>query len=100
MEYLKLSAVKKNTTNLNYLNMIAKYDKIIIGGQALDYCVLTSLQQIVEFYENQPEILRKIYLLTDCCSAVDPFNLETHKEYTRIKTQYEINFIQSIDLKL
>lgn len=91
---------KKDTIELEYLNMIAEYDMIIIGGEAFDYCDLTTLQQIVEFFENRPDVLRKIYILRDCMSAVDPTNKDTDAEYDRMAKQYKINVVNSTDLVL
>jgi len=40
-------------------------DRILIAGQALDYCVANSVRQVADVAE-------KIFLLDDCCSSVDP----------------------------
>lgn len=44
---------------------ITKADRILIAGQALDYCVANSVRQIADSAE-------KMYLFEDCCSSVDP----------------------------
>lgn len=45
-------------------------DSIIIAGQALDYCVANTVRQLAGILH--PDEIKKIILLGDCCSSVDP----------------------------
>ena len=56
--------------NTAFLNLMAKYDKLLVAGQAKSHCVLESLKQLVDFFKNQPEVLQKIVILKDCMSSV------------------------------
>lgn len=47
------------------IEKLNKADRIIVAGQALDYCVANSVRQLSGFGE-------KLVLLEDCCSSVDP----------------------------
>lgn len=58
--------------NLGALGEIRRYKRIVVFGEALDYCVLETLRQIFEYFKDEPEILSHIYLLIDCTSMVDP----------------------------
>lgn len=56
--------------NAAFCNMLGKYDKLLVGGQAKSHCVLESLRQLFNFFKDQEEVLKKIYILRDCMSSV------------------------------
>lgn len=62
----------KSTLSLNreYLELLAKYDLIYVAGQAKSHCVLESLNSMIRFFGNQPHILQKMRVMTDCMSSV------------------------------
>jgi len=65
--------VPKNThggINTGFLSIVDKHDMTIIAGQAKSHCVLESIRQIYEFFKNQKEVLKKIWILEDCMSSV------------------------------
>lgn len=89
------------TAVLDYLYQIKTYDKIIIAGEAKDYCVLESLIQIIDFYKNSSsDVLKKIYILEDCMSSVDPSNKEVDNKYKEFSDKYGINIVNSQTFKL
>lgn len=49
----------KGYINLDFLNKLEHYDKIVIGGEAKSHCVLESIKQILEYYETRQEITQK-----------------------------------------
>ena len=61
---------RRGYVNQALLNKFAKFDKIIIGGEARDYCVYESLCQMLEFYKDDTDMLKKFYILEDCMSAI------------------------------
>jgi len=52
------------------LNILGKYDKILVFGEAKSHCVLESLFQLTSFFDKQPEILEKIFIYENCMSSV------------------------------
>ena len=56
----------KGYINLDFLNKLESYDRILIAGEAKSHCVLESIHQILEYYETRPEITKKVYILEDC----------------------------------
>lgn len=42
----------KGYINLDFLNKLENYDKIVIAGEAKSHCVLESIKQILEYYET------------------------------------------------
>lgn len=79
-----LAAAKEHpgdpTTGMNYqlVKATKKYDKIIFAGQALNCCVVTTVEQFVENFTKDE--LKKIYICKDMCSAVDAPGLKTYDE--------------------
>lgn len=57
------------------IEMVNTYDRIIYAGQASDFCLLTSVQQHVDYLiaANLLEDIKKITVLTDCTSSVIKF---------------------------
>lgn len=90
----------KNYINIDFLNKVEKFDKVIIFGEAKDFCVYESINQILEYYTNKPEITRKFYILEDCCSSVADTPEQIASKYEILKKQYKINIIKSTDLIL
>jgi len=85
--------------NLDFLNKIEKFDKVIIGGEARDYCVYESLNQMFEHYKNNAETLKKIYVLEDCMSAIgNPSDVD--KMYADLQSQYHFNIVKSTEWSL
>lgn len=57
--------------NERFLNMMLAYDAIIIAGQASSHCVRSSIDDLLWYIlRNDPSLATKIYILTDCMSAV------------------------------
>jgi nicotinamidase-related amidase len=90
----------KNYINIDFLNKIEKFDRIVIGGEASSHCVLESVKQILEFYTNKQDVLKKIFVLEDCMSPVGGFEKLAQDEFDKLKKQYKINIIKSTDLVL
>lgn len=86
----------KGYINTDFLNKLDKYDKIIIAGEARDYCVYESLNQVLDFHRNNTEILKKIYVLEDCMSAIgNPSDVD--KMYADLQKQFHFNIVKSTD---
>jgi nicotinamidase-related amidase len=88
---------KKNFINIDFLNKLEKYSKIIIAGEAASHCVLESIKQILEYFVNRPEITSKIYVLEDCMSPIPSFEDSTNRTFDEFKKRYHINLVKSTD---
>ena len=75
--------------NTAFLNILSKYDKILIMGMAKSHCVLESIIQLTNFFEKQPEVLEKIFIFEDCMSSVKhptiDFEAITKAEFSKFK---------------
>ncbi|MDZ4766827.1 MAG: hypothetical protein SGI73_19995 [Chloroflexota bacterium] len=56
--------------NTSFLNMLNRYDRIFIAGQAKSHCVLETVNSIMRYFKGQMQIVSKIRVLTDCMSSV------------------------------
>lgn len=93
---LKPEYDKNGYINLDFLNKMEKYDKIVIAGEARDYCVYESLKQMLEYHKDNTEVLKKIYVLEDCMSAIgNPADVD--KMYSNLQSQYKFNIVKSTD---
>jgi len=101
---VKIPTHKQGGFNTDFLNMLMKYDKVIIAGEAKSHCVLASIIQIHNFFINTDKaILKKIYVLEDCMSSVKhpaiDFEAITLAEFDKFRSS-GINIVKSTDLKL
>ena len=56
--------------NVKVLDLIAGYDTIYVAGEAKSHCVLKTMQQMVGYFGNQPDVIKKIRFIMDCTSSV------------------------------
>ena len=88
---------RKNFINIKFLNDIEKFDKIVIFGEAKSHCVMESVRQILEYYQDRPEITSKIYILEDCMSPIPGSEQITEDTFNNFKRDYKINIVKSTD---
>jgi nicotinamidase-related amidase len=67
---VKVADHEMGELNTSFLNMLASYDRIYVAGEAKSHCVLETVASIMRYFERQPRILRKFYILEDCMSSV------------------------------
>lgn len=89
----------KNYINLEFLNQLESYDKIVIAGEARDFCVYESLKQMLEHYGNRSDVLSKIYVLEDCMSSIGD-KATVDKMYSDLQKVYAFNIVNSETWKL
>lgn len=60
------------SSNLNtaLMDAVMQHERIYIAGEAKSHCVLETERQLVGHMSNQPALLQRLYLLTDCTSSV------------------------------
>jgi nicotinamidase/pyrazinamidase len=68
VEYDNAEETKLNTQLLTKLD---KFDRILLIGEAADYCVVHTLNDLLEY---APHMAEKIVVMTDCMSWIDPNN--------------------------
>jgi nicotinamidase-related amidase len=56
--------------NQAFLDELAEADLIIVAGEAMSHCVLETVEDLVEAFADQPEVLGKVLFLRDCTSPV------------------------------
>jgi nicotinamidase-related amidase len=83
---------------LEFLNKLAQFDKIFIAGEAKSHCVRRTIEQLVDYFKNQPEFLRKIVILEDCMSSIPGYEDATEKAFEGFKNDYQIGIERSTDL--
>lgn len=77
------------------LNEIVKSDVVLIAGQAKSHCVLNTIGQILEFFEDSPDITEKLSLMDDCTSCVPGYEEETNSIIDSWKNKYGLNITKS-----
>lgn len=91
---------KHNYVNNELLQMMKGYDKIIMAGEAKSHCVLESLRQILEHFQDDVDFTSRIYLLDDCMSSIPGFEEGTETSLKNFKNSYHINIVSSKELTL
>ncbi len=67
---VKVPGYPEGVVNRDLLNQIGSYDRIYVAGEAKSHCVLETVASITRYFEGQPAVLRKFFLLEDCMSSV------------------------------
>ncbi|MEM9493102.1 MAG: nicotinamidase, partial [Myxococcota bacterium] len=57
--------------NTQFLHTLLAADAVVIAGQAASHCVKSSIDDLLdEILASDPALARKVYIMTDCMSAV------------------------------
>lgn len=57
--------------NQELIDRLLSFDALIIGGQAKSHCVAWTVEDLLaQIQQSDPSLVKKIYLLEDCCSPV------------------------------
>lgn len=57
-------------TDTNTLDMIGRYQRTWIAGEAETHCVLESQRQYTDYFAAQPDVLKRTFFLMDCTSPI------------------------------
>lgn len=90
----------ENNSNVELLNKIATYDEIYIAGEASSHCVLASLEQILEYFEDNVDLTSRITILSDCMSPIVGFEETTNNRLEQLKEKYAIQIRKSTEVIL
>ena len=91
---------KKNFLNTPVLTSIEKFDEVYIVGEAASHCLMESVKQIAEHFQNRPEVTQKITVLEDCTSPITGYEADTATAFADFKSTYGIKFSKSTDITL
>ncbi len=87
----------KGYMNLEFLNKLERFDKVLIAGEAKSHCVLESIKQILEYYETRPEVTEKVYVLEDCMSSISGYEDMANQMFEDFRKRYRIHLVKSSD---
>ena len=87
----------KGYMNLEFLNKLGRFDKVLIAGEAKSHCVLESIKQILEYYETRPEVTEKVYVLEDCMSSISGYEDMANQMFEDFRKRYRIHLVKSTD---
>lgn len=87
----------KGYMNLEFLNKLEQFDKVLIAGEAKSHCVLESIKQILEYYETRPEVTEKVYVLEDCMSSISGYEDMANQMFEDFRKRYRIHLVKSTD---
>jgi len=91
--------------NTDFLNVLQSHDVILVAGEAKSHCVLAAMETLVEYFgANEPDVLSRIYFLTDCTSsvvhpAVD-FEAIANKRLAEMQRNHGIQLVKSTEITL
>ena len=88
-----------NEKEIEKVDEIWSYDRIVFAGQAKSHCVLETIRQFIEEYKDNQDMMKKIYILDDCMSAIAGFEKITEDGFREFR-ELGINIVKSRELKL
>ncbi|HEY0755928.1 MAG TPA: cysteine hydrolase family protein [Ktedonobacteraceae bacterium] len=59
-----------SSVNTSLLDAVIQHDRVYIAGEARSHCVLETLRQLTTHLSQQPALLGRLHLLSDCTSSV------------------------------
>ncbi|TKC19369.1 isochorismatase family protein [Robertmurraya kyonggiensis] len=91
---------KNSYVNSEFLELLKGYDKILVAGEAKSHCVLESLRQILEHYQDDVHLTSRIYVLADCMSSIPGFEENAENTLHDFINKYHINIVHSNELTI
>ena len=85
--------------NIKVLDAIAKFDRIVITGQAKSHCVMESVIQMLDYYKNDTKTIKKIFILEDTMSIIPSFEDTTNKAFDDFRNR-SVNLVTTKDFSL
>lgn len=86
--------------NSSFLNMLNRYDRIYIAGQAKSHCILETIASITRYFKGQLNVISKIRVLIDCMSPVAHPTIDFDAIATAKFAEFEqegVKLLRSID---
>lgn len=91
---------RMDQTNTELLAFIREFHQVVIAGEAESHCVYESVRQIAEYFSDDLQWTKNIYVLTDGMSCIPGFEEETAKAWQSLVEKFGIQLVESTDLKL
>lgn len=86
--------------NQALIDSIGEADVLLVAGEAKSHCVLETLEDIVDIFQDSPSQLEKIFVLKDCMSSVQhpavDFDAIAEERFAKM-ANVGVNFIESIE---
>lgn len=79
--------------NRTLLSVLNAFDEVLLMGEAADYCVASSLNDILD---ESDELAKKVTVLTDCMSWINPGNENAKTIFDKAKKQ-GVRFVLSTE---
>ena len=79
------------TDNTELLEFVCRFDKIIVAGEAMDYCVYETVLQLCSELGRIGKT-PKIFVMSSCTSSIGPRE-EAEKQYAELVKKYGITII-------
>ena len=94
-------ADSRSNLNVPLLNEVMRHDRVYIAGEAKSHCVLETIRQLTAHLKGQPDLLKRLHLLTDCTSSVQhptiDFDALAEQELAAIQQQ-GVRMVRSADI--
>lgn len=81
--------------NTHLLDILESYDRILVMGEAADFCVVNSLHDMITV---RPEMAERIIIVSDCMSWIDSNNHRAMALFDEAR-QNGVRFMTSTELK-
>lgn len=85
--------------NIDVLEQVENADEVYIVGEAASHCLMESLIQILEYFRNEPDICKKIVVLSDCTAPIGGYEEYTKESFDKLVKQYGIKIIKSVNVQ-
>ena len=85
-----------NYANRELLGELKEFDKLVIAGEARDYCVAQSVLQICEAMEKEKK-RPEIFIMEDCMSCVGPDAASVSAMYKEWSDKFSFRIVKSTE---
>jgi nicotinamidase/pyrazinamidase len=82
--------------NTRFLDLIASFDLIYVAGEARSHCVLATMNSVLRYFADQPEVIAKLRFLNDCTSSIPGFEEATEARLREMAAQ-GVRFVSAND---
>lgn len=89
----------KTSLNLQLLLAVEKYSEIFIAGETANHGILDTVNMIARYYAKDPDITKKITILTDCTSSMSGYEKKVAEEFESLNKNFGIKFKKSTEIK-
>ncbi len=83
--------------NTAVLDSLRRYKTIDVVGEAEDFCVREGMRQLLSYFANQPDVIKRMRFLKDCTSLVFPDNRKAANAILKGMAQKGVRIVTSTD---